>query len=493
LWRDAYRWVLDNADFRRWRDDDQRRLLWIRGDPGKGKTMLLCGIIDELRPKTRLADPNASALLSFFFCQATNAQLNNATAVLRGLLYLLVAQQPSLLSYVQEKYDDAGKPLFNDDDSWFALREILANMLRDPNLQSACLVIDALDECETELQRLLGLISEHSDASSRVKWLVSSRNSVPWTLGPEGSRRRLSLELTENAEQVSRAVDAYIEHSVSELASVQGDEALQEEVRNQMREKADGTFLWAALVFRELKKAKAWHILSVLQEMPPGLVPLYGRMLKQIQQLDRDNPDLCLIVLATATLVYRPLHLVELAAVSGLPEQIARDTRFVDGIVRLCGSFLTVREDYVTLVHQSAKDYLGGQAAEAIFPSGRETVHHGIFAQSVRVMAQTLRRNMYGLRAPGILVNEVEQPDLNPLAAARYSCVYWVDHLQECSGDARDRDLQDGGKVDAFLCERYLYWLEALSLLRRMSEGVFAVAKLEGLLEVRVWSLSRLS
>jgi hypothetical protein len=235
LWRDAYRWVLDNADFRRWRDDDQRRLLWIRGDPGKGKTMLLCGIIDELRPKTRLADPNASALLSFFFCQATNAQLNNATAVLRGLLYLLVAQQPSLLSYVQEKYDDAGKPLFNDDDSWFALREILANMLRDPNLQSACLVIDALDECETDLQRLLGLISEHSDASSRVKWLVSSRKSVPWTLGPEGSRRRLSLELTENAEQVSRAVDAYIEHNVSELAPVQGDEALQEKVRNQMR------------------------------------------------------------------------------------------------------------------------------------------------------------------------------------------------------------------------------------------------------------------
>lgn len=198
--------------------------------------------------------------------------------------------------------------------------------------------------------------------------------------------------------------------------------------------------------------------------MPPGLVPLYDRMLKQIEQLDRDNPDVCLIVLATATLVYRPLHLVELAAVSGLPEQVARDTRFVDGIVRLCGSFLTVREDYVTLVHQSAKDYLGGQAAEAIFPSGRETVHHTIFAQSVRVMVQTLRRNMYGLCTPGALIHEVKQPDPDPLAAVRYSCLYWVDHLQECSGDARDRDLQDGGEVDAFLRERYLYWLEALSL-----------------------------
>ncbi|KAH7630474.1 hypothetical protein B0T09DRAFT_283859, partial [Sordaria sp. MPI-SDFR-AT-0083] len=48
LLRDSYRWVLNNADFQQWRDDPQHPLLWIKGDPGKGKTMLLCGIIDEL-------------------------------------------------------------------------------------------------------------------------------------------------------------------------------------------------------------------------------------------------------------------------------------------------------------------------------------------------------------------------------------------------------------------------------------------------------------
>ncbi|KAK0735299.1 hypothetical protein B0T26DRAFT_798898 [Lasiosphaeria miniovina] len=45
---DAYRWVFDNSDFNRWRDSPESRLLWIKGDPGKGKTMLLCGIINEL-------------------------------------------------------------------------------------------------------------------------------------------------------------------------------------------------------------------------------------------------------------------------------------------------------------------------------------------------------------------------------------------------------------------------------------------------------------
>ncbi|CZR68133.1 uncharacterized protein PAC_18032 [Phialocephala subalpina] len=52
LLKDSYRWILDNTDFQRWRQDEQSRLLWIKGDPGKGKTMLLCGIIDELTQST---------------------------------------------------------------------------------------------------------------------------------------------------------------------------------------------------------------------------------------------------------------------------------------------------------------------------------------------------------------------------------------------------------------------------------------------------------
>ncbi|CZR66010.1 uncharacterized protein PAC_15910 [Phialocephala subalpina] len=42
------RWILENYDFQRWCNDQQSRLLWVKGDPGKGKTMLLCGIINEL-------------------------------------------------------------------------------------------------------------------------------------------------------------------------------------------------------------------------------------------------------------------------------------------------------------------------------------------------------------------------------------------------------------------------------------------------------------
>lgn len=46
---DSYSWVLDNDTFQQWRKDSRSRLLWMKGDPGKGKTMLLCGIINELQ------------------------------------------------------------------------------------------------------------------------------------------------------------------------------------------------------------------------------------------------------------------------------------------------------------------------------------------------------------------------------------------------------------------------------------------------------------
>jgi len=109
LLEDSYRWIFKNSDFQQWRDNEHSRLLWIKGDPGKGKTMLLCGIVNKLTKSMAKTD-----FLSYFFCQATDSRINSATAVLRGLLYLLVNQQPSLVSYIQKKYNYAGKALFED-------------------------------------------------------------------------------------------------------------------------------------------------------------------------------------------------------------------------------------------------------------------------------------------------------------------------------------------------------------------------------------------
>jgi hypothetical protein len=43
---------------------------------------------------------------------------------------------------------------------------------------------------------------------------------------------------------------------------------------------------------------------------------------------------------------------------------------------------------------------------------------------------------MYELKSPGSSVDEVEIPDPDPLATARYSCIYWISHLCDSIAEA---------------------------------------------------------
>ncbi|KAN0086979.1 hypothetical protein V8E54_000667 [Elaphomyces granulatus] len=481
LLSDSFRWILNNSEFQRWREDKQSQLLWIKGDAGKGKTMLIIGIIGELLQQVaKSGKSSATEVLSYFLCQGTDSRLNTATAILRGIIYLLVIEQPFLISHLRKKYDHAGRKLFEDGSAFYCLSEVFRQMVQDPKLTAAYLVVDALDECEEGLEQLLDLITWTVSAqSSCIKWIVSSRNrdNIEQWLGFD-SHTRLSLEL--NADHISHAVDVYIDHKVSQLVSLRNDKALKEQVRDQIRQKSDGTFLWVALVFEELRGALRGNLSRVLDRIPKGLTPLYDRMINQIQQLD-DYTQLCLLALSAATLAYQPLYLREIHVVAGLQEEIPdlEDLEDLERIVNMCGSFLTIRDNYVYFIHQSAKDYLTTKNASAIiFPAGHERIHYDMFSWSLDALSKTLRRDIYNLQDPGGVMKDIPDPD--PLASIRYSCMFWVDHL--CKADDKSLDqrkkLSDDGAIFAFLKEHFLHWLESLSLINKLSDGVLSIKKL---------------
>lgn len=485
LLQDSYRWVLENADFQNWRNDPQNQLLWIKADPGKGKTMLLCGIIDELQKSIATTE-----LLSYFFCQATDSRINSATAVLRGLLYLLVNQQPSLVSHIREKYNHAGKTLFEDTNAWVALVEIFTNILQDPSLNNTYLIIDALDECVVDLPKLLDFVAQKSSSSSRVKWIVSSRSwqDIEEQLTPERAGHKVKLSLELNAESVSNAVSIFIERRVLELAERKKyDERTRTTVLDYLSSNADDTFLWVALVCQNLKGVPKRNAIKKLNTFPPGLDSLYERMMLQIST--SDDADVCKQILGTAAIAYRPLTLQELIALVETFDDMADDLPSIREIVGLCGSFLTLRGDTIYFVHQSAKDFLSTKASCEVFPFGNEKVHRTLFSRSLQAMSSTLHRDMYDLRELGYLAEEAKQPNPDPLAASRYSCIYWINHLCKSGlGSTKNEDdranLRDGGAVDKFLREKYLYWLEALSLCQSMSKGIVSMIKLAALVQV---------
>ncbi|KAK5989879.1 Vegetative incompatibility protein HET-E-1 [Cladobotryum mycophilum] len=490
---ESYWWILDDPDYQEWRDNDKCRLLWIRGDPGKGKTMLLCGIINELIMKAA-----NSSTVSYFFCQATDRDLNNATAVLRGIIYLLIRKHPSLISHVRKRYDVPEGKVFEDANAWVVLSDILADIVQDLTLLDTYLIVDALDECSSGMDQLLDLIKNLS-VSSRVKWIVSSRNwpQIEHKLALSDINGDLSLSLEVNADLISNAVDAYIDYKINQLTLIQQDIHLKDQVRCLVRQKANGTFLWVALVVRELKEMEDAEfednseILRHLEDVPDDLTKLYSRMLDQIGRLKNKDPDLCRKVLSTATLVSRPLHLAELAALTGFQGNLADEAK-LERLVNKCGSFLTVRNGTVYFVHQSAKDYLvdSETAQGIIFPFGRKAVHYTIFSQSLKAMDNKLHKNMYALPHPGTHNDEFTTPHPDPLASIRYACVYWADHF--CNGYINDGDvthqayLDDNRIIYSFIENHFLHWLEALSLLRNMSDGILSLSRLETLFRTKL-------
>ncbi|KAN0075185.1 hypothetical protein V8E54_007796 [Elaphomyces granulatus] len=472
LLRDLYEWILISdqyKDFASWTDNNPHRLLWIKGDPGKGKTMLLIGIIRELSLQLESNSPH----LSYFFIQGTDSKSNTATAVLRCLIWMMLVQNPSLIPHFKREYDPIG-PRYFDRNAFEALSKVFDNMLADPSLSRTYLIVDALDEC-VNVTKLLRLISATAEKSSKVKWLVSSRyrSNIQSQLK---ERARLDLEL--NAESISTAVDAYIDHKLSKLDY---HEDLRAQVADELHKRADGTFLWVALVCRLLDSTNHYEAMLILGEMPSDLKGLYDRMMNQINKLKRRDPGFCKDILSIMTLAYRPLRLSELATLVKLPHEVPTIE-----IVKKCASFLTLRSDTVYLIHQSAQDYLSSKDVEPeIFPDGCAATHRHILSRSLDVMENSLHEDIYNLKDPGCLIDEIKPVNPDPLDQFRYACVYWADHLSEIDRSLHNQiGMCDDGRIHQFLKNHLLHWLEALSLTRNTAAGVIAIIKLENLVAV---------
>jgi NACHT domain len=473
-------WILNDPAFTEWWNNDGCSILWIHGDPGKGKTMMMIALIDEIQQ--RLDVIPGSGVLSYFFCQNTIQELNNAVSIVRGLTYLLAKQNPALTCHLRKRYDETNRSPFEGFNALQGLWNMLLEILRDPSLPRVYLLVDALDECDSgSLEIFLKLLSA-SELSSKVKWVVTSRNETK-IIEHHRSHPAHETSLELNSSHVSKAVESFIDFKVRELAVRKTyDSGLQASVRDYLTNNADGTFLWVALVCKALENVLAGTAERTLKTFPAGLEPLYGRMMGQIER-ERDFAEigLCKQILCTVTLACRPLCLNEIGIIAGLPEDVANDVQYLQGLVESCGSFLTLREQIVYLVHQSAKDYFSTGKGSNIFPFGQIEAHDQLAHRSLRLMLATLKRDICGIRAPGTLATAIDsgrvQQRLPP--EVQYACIYWVQHLQR-SGT----ELYDDDQVHQFLREHLLHWLEALSWMGKTSEGILAILSLEAQIPV---------
>jgi hypothetical protein len=284
---------------------------------------------------------------------------------------------------------------------------------------------------------------------------------------------------------VSHAVHSYINCKVGRLSEQKEyDEELRTTVIEHLRSKSEDTFLWVALVCKELEKVESWETEEVLMQFPPGLPHLYKRMIMQIQNHVRNTAELCVKLLQTLTLVFRPLRLKEIVTAVDLPKKEFQKTQAVIRLIEHCGSFLTYRDETVFFVHQSAKDYLTYLDGSEIFRASR-LGHHSL---SLRLIGSLngLKKNLCEMNDYGPLSDNTKSSlNVDTLQQVEYACCFWIDHLYAKNiADEIPSPLVDSGEVYQFLQKHFLHWLEALSILDKVSEAAVMIRQLQDLLSV---------
>ena len=149
-------------------------------------------------------------------------------------------------------------------------------------------------------------------------------------------------------------------------------------------------------------------------------------------------------------------------------------------------AILDIPKDWITplrLHHPSFRDFLLDQdrCRDPNFRVDGKQAHQRLADCCIRLMSTSLKQDICRVDSPGVLSTNMESSRVEQCLPpeVQYACLYWVEHLQK--GGVQ---LCDNGHVHQFLQQHLLHWLEALSLMRKTSEGVLAITSLESTVNV---------
>lgn len=472
-------WILNNSAFLKWLKEECSRVLWLHGDPGKGKTMLAISLIERFSKNLQFAEGASGEALIYFFCDNQDDRRKTASLILRGLIYQFLCQRPDLAVYLHNEYERQREKLFSSPNSLQTLWRILHTIIEQSCLQRVFIVIDALDESDSEsmdtflvlLEPYITALDDDSgqsvaeDSKCQIKWLLTSRNDLRIKQPLTGS---LDISLEENSSHVDEAVLNFIDYNVKQLTRAKHyDEMLRAFVEDNLRRKAEGTFLWVALACRELSKPSVLSVNTeeMLSQLPAEITPLYTRIMDQVLASGDEKSTIYIKAILQAMIAaFRPLMLPELAVAAGLPKQYHHNIHVLGEYVEQCGSMVTVRKRQAHFVHLSAKTYLRQAqfihltASAHILENGRGSIvshdlraeHRNIAVHCFQYVCNEMQRSSHS-RDPSPSISKIRKTsdaakrEKGNIALLEYPMLFWMDHARDASDDITERfDINEG-------------------------------------------------
>jgi dephospho-CoA kinase len=348
----TFQWVLGNDFIEAWLSNQESSLLWIRGAPGQGKTVLSKFILDQLESQPANRQQPANIIYFFFYDQ--NEQFQSVLSLLRSLIKQLLKQN-GIWRHITG--------LSEVEPSEESLWEVLEEVIRAPVLHTIYCVVDATDECKGDearsklLRRIKRLIAAQKSKSLPVlKILLTSRPTVDIGREMDGCP---CMDLKTNSDDLRILIDSKI------AALTDFDDDLRGYTSKLLLASAGRTFLWVSIVLKKLKAttlASRAIVEKIVAESPTDLDQLYnsiiGPIMKGSQQEQR--------ILAWVVYGRRPLSLTELEAalatqMDSRNEKSTHDHKVSltqDKVTSAMGIIVDIIDNRVHLIHQSAKDFL---------------------------------------------------------------------------------------------------------------------------------------
>ncbi|KAL5089032.1 hypothetical protein Trisim1_005889 [Trichoderma cf. simile WF8] len=482
------------SQIRSWIDGDgERRIYWLRGMAGTGKTTISITIAREYYRKGRLG-------ASFFFSRSSG-DLSSTGKFVATIANELAESLPAYREHLQnalESYPSiTSRSLY---DQWEKLiLDPLRSTSLDDDFQPILIVVDALDECDSEYDQ--GLLIQCLAELAALKKIpfrifITSRPENTIHLGFDritfNSRQDFTLHDIEES-IVAADLQLYYRH---ELTGMDIDQSLiTEETIDILARKSDRLFIHAATVCRFIRQGEiyaATRLKSLLASHDSQLEPekeldsIYTTILENafakfatLRPGEMETLQLSYHkVVGSIVMLYDRMSPTDFATMVGEPvENVTR-------LLKYLSSVLDVPQETsgrIYVLHASFRDFLSDpqRSSNLHFSIDHRKIHTNLLQRCIDIMAIELRKNICRLREPGKRTKDIlaSNIDSHVSQVLQYACKYWIYHLQQSNVNPREHS----GTLE-FFRTRFLFWVEVLALIGRLSDGIDMIRLLESVL-----------
>jgi len=479
-------------DIESWsKDSSMSPVYWLNGLAGTGKSTIAQTISERIFADGRLGGS--------FFCSRDFKDRRNLHYIFPTLAFQLAHKYPEfrsiLVPLLRSNPDIGHESLFNQ------MKMMIAEPLSSSDI-STVIVIDALDECADEEPQsaILSVMGRLVEGIPNIKFFITGR---PEPRIQSGFRLGLLRPMTDvfvlhevEPSIINTDIRLFLERGLSELAKRRGverDDWPTDEHLNLLCERAGGLFVYAVATLKFLDHAftSPSEQLDIIATAPGSTTregkaklrsstTLDSLYLSSFQNafdgMDAEDDEKVRFVIGTVVLAVNPLPPSAIATLVGLGKQQVMD------LLRLVQSLLKLPEDLDSPVlpfHKSFPDFITDplRCINKRFCVSPGDGHLKLALSCLKLMNRSLKQNLLSL--PDYALNS-EVEDLQARierrvgVALQYACKSWYSHLIEAKGDIATVV----STLRSFLQERFLGWLEVLSVTGAARDAVVALEKL---------------